>query len=87
MKAPLGSVLMVGVVGPAGAVNGEVIEAGIGGVSAEVAGLLEGNVTEHAGGNLETTGTGTFKGNSEHELPGACTDTVVDFQGAFWTLL
>lgn len=46
---------------------------------------------------IASTGTGnvtvsvsagvSFKGNSEHELAGSCSNTIVDFQGAACTLL
>ena len=46
-----------------------------------------GNILELAAGNVTTTGPGTVKGNSEHELPGLCSNAIVDFQGAACNLL
>jgi hypothetical protein len=58
-----------------------------GNVTATVNGLFEGNIVEYLGGNLITQGSGGFKGNSEHELPGTCTNTIVNFEGAACNLL
>jgi hypothetical protein len=58
-----------------------------GNVTATVNGLFEGNIVEYLGGNLITQGAGGFKGNSEHELPGTCTNTIVNFEGAACNLL
>jgi hypothetical protein len=58
-----------------------------GSVTATVNGFFEGNILELAAGNVVTGGLGTFKGNSEHELPGTCTNTLVDFEGAACNLL
>ena len=46
-----------------------------------------GNIAELDLGNLETRGAGTFKGNSEHALPGTCVNSIADFQGAVCNLL
>ena len=67
--------------------KGSVEEAGVGDVTVDVSGVFEGNLIERAGGNVLTTGEGTFKGNSEHQLPGTCTNTIADFQGAVCNLL
>ncbi|MBI3155234.1 MAG: hypothetical protein HYZ20_07475 [Burkholderiales bacterium] len=67
--------------------KGGVEEFDAGAVNVVVDGLFEGNVTELAGGNVDTRGRGSFKGNSEHELPGTCTNSVADFQGAACSLL
>ena len=48
---------------------------------------FEGNLVERGAGNLGTAGSGTVAGNSEHELPGTCSNTVRDFQGAICNLL
>jgi hypothetical protein len=58
-----------------------------GSVVVDVDGRFEGNLVERGAGNLTTAGSGTVAGNSEHELPGTCSNTVRDFQGAICNLL
>jgi hypothetical protein len=67
--------------------KGDVEEHDGGSVSAEVSGFFEGNLVELGLGNVATTGAGVFKGNSEHQLPGTCTNTIVNFQGSACNLL
>jgi hypothetical protein len=64
------------------AFKGSVTEEFDGDVVATIEGMFEGNVTERGVGNVSTDGAGQFKGNSEHELPGTCTNTIVNFEGA-----
>lgn len=74
-------------VGGGTAFKGGAEETGSGSLDAFIEGLLEGNLTELGAGDLLTEGPGTFKGNSEHQLPGTCTNSILDFQGAFCNLL
>jgi hypothetical protein len=67
--------------------KGSVEEYDAGSVLATLNGFFEGNIAELDLGNLETRGAGTFKGNSEHALPGTCVNSIADFQGAVCNLL
>jgi hypothetical protein len=67
--------------------KGDVEEHDGGSVTADVNGFFEGNIVELGLGNVATSGPGVFKGNSEHQLPGACTNSIVNFQGAACNLL
>ncbi len=58
-----------------------------GGVTALVNGFFEGNITELGIGAVATSGAGVFKGNTEHALPGTCSNTIVRFEGAVCNLL
>lgn len=62
--------------------KGDLVEDLGGSVSIEVNGTFEGNASEFGAGNLNTFGVGLFKGNSEHELPGTCTNSITRFEGA-----
>jgi hypothetical protein len=44
--------------------------------------VFEGNIVELGSGDLATDGAGWFKGNTEHELPGTCTNTIARFEGS-----
>jgi len=67
--------------------KGNIEEELLGNVSVFVDGRFEGNIVERGDGNLSTSGSGTVAGNSEHELPGTCTNTVSRFEGAACNLL
>jgi hypothetical protein len=56
-------------------------------VTADIFGTYEGNLAEYGTGNVVTDGDGVFKGNSEHQLPGTCMNSITDFQGAVCNLL
>lgn len=67
--------------------KGGIEEEQLGSVIVYVDGRFEGNLTELDDGNLSTAGSGTVAGNSEHELPGRCGNTVPNFEGAICTQL
>jgi hypothetical protein len=67
--------------------KGSIEEEFDGNVSAIVEGLFEGNLIERGAGDLNTSGAGQIKGNSEHEFPGACSNTVANFDGTSCKLL
>jgi hypothetical protein len=75
------------IVSPGYSFKGGVEEYDAGSMLATVDGFFEGNIAELGRGNVETRGAGTFKGNSEHELPGTCVNSIVDFEGAACNLL
>jgi hypothetical protein len=58
-----------------------------GSVTALVDGFFEGNIAELLGGNVSTSGTGVFKGNSEQQPTGTCTNTIVRFEGSACNLI
>lgn len=62
--------------------KGDIEENDGGSVTAVVNGMFEGGIVEVGAGNVVTSGPGTFKGNSEHQLPGLCSNTIIDFQGS-----
>jgi hypothetical protein len=77
-------------VSPGMSFKGEVNEHDGGNVTADVNGFFEGNIVEKLGGNVTTVstlGTGVFKGNSEHQAPGTCTNAIVNFQGSACILI
>lgn len=67
--------------------NGASEERDLGSLEVYVDGRYEGNLTELDAGDLSTAGSGVVNGNSEHELPGRCTNTVRKFEGAACNLL
>lgn len=50
-------------------------------MTADVSGFFEGNIVEALGGNVATSGPGVFKGNTEHQLTGTCSNTMLRFEG------
>jgi hypothetical protein len=62
--------------------KGGIAEDADGSAAALVEGLFEGNITEFGAGDLSTDGSGAFKGNTEHEIPGVCRNTIVRFEGS-----
>ena len=64
------------------AFKGDIEEQDDGSVTATVEGILEGNVRELFAGNLVTEGSGWFKGNTEHEIPGLCSNSIARFEGS-----
>jgi hypothetical protein len=67
--------------------KGNIEEELLGNVSVFVDGRFEGNIVERGEGNVSTSGSGTVAGNSEHERPGTCANTVARFEGAACNLL
>jgi hypothetical protein len=66
--------------------NGNIEEGVDGSLLVYVDGRFEGNMSERGRGNLRTEGNGAINGNSEHELPGQCSNTVRNFEGAVCNL-
>ena len=46
-----------------------------------------GYIVERLGGSVATGGAGVFKGNSEHQLPGSCSNAIVRFEGSACVLI
>jgi hypothetical protein len=62
--------------------KGGIAEDADGSATAVVEGLFEGGITELGVGDLSTDGAGAFKGNTEHEIPGVCRNTILRFEGS-----